>query len=115
MEEDKVVEFRNPASVVDSLSELLRSGAKRLLAQAVEAEVSAYLAERGGLKDAAGRAVIVRNGYLPEREVLTGVGPVAVRIPKVRSRSGERAVFHSALVPPYVRKAKRVEAALPWL
>ena len=52
---------------------------------------------------------------LPEREILTGVGPVAVKVPKVRSRGGEAVVFRSALVPPYVRKARRVEAALPWL
>jgi putative transposase len=58
---------------------------------------------------------VVRNGYLPERDLLTGLGPVPVRIPKVRDRSGSGIKFNSALVPPYVRKAQRVEAALPWL
>jgi putative transposase len=58
---------------------------------------------------------VVRNGYLPEREVLTGIGPVAVRVPKVRSRTDEAVVFRSSLVPPYVRRAKTLDAALPWL
>ena len=58
---------------------------------------------------------MVRNGYLPERDLLTGLGPGPVRIPKVRDRSGSGVKFNSALVPPYVRKAQRVEAALPWL
>jgi transposase-like protein len=65
--------------------------------------------------DLGGRKLVVRNGYLPEREVLTALGPVPVRVPKVRDRSGSGVKFNSALVPPYVRKAKRVEAALPWL
>jgi transposase-like protein len=58
---------------------------------------------------------VVRNGYLPEREVLTGVGPLAVKVPKVRDRSGSGVKFNSAIVPPYVRKSPRVSAALPWL
>ena len=65
--------------------------------------------------DGHGRATVVRNGHLPEREVLTGIGPVMVQVPKVRSRTEESAVFRSNLVPPYVRKARSVEAALPWL
>jgi putative transposase len=62
-----------------------------------------------------GRKAVVRNGHLPEREVMTALGPLAVRVPKVRDRSGSGVKFNSALVPPYVRKARRVEAALPWL
>jgi transposase-like protein len=58
---------------------------------------------------------VVRNGFQPEREVLTGLGPVSVRIPKARSRAEVPAVFHSRLVPPYVRRAKSVDAVLPWL
>ncbi len=57
---------------------------------------------------------MVRNGYLPEREIVTGVGNVTVKIPEVRDRSGGGIKFNSSLVPPYVRKPKRVEAALPW-
>jgi transposase-like protein len=73
------------------------------------------LAAHADRRDEDGRAGVVRNGHLPEREVLTGIGAVAVRVPKVRSRTEESVVFRSSLVPPYVRKAKSVEAALPWL
>jgi len=115
MSEDTVVRFQKPGAVRDALTELLREGAQQLLKQAVEAELAEFLAPHAGRRDEHGRAAVVRNGYLPEREVLTGIGPVAVRVPKVRSRTEEPVVFRSSLVPPYVRKAKSVEAALPWL
>jgi len=115
MNEDKVVRFAKPVSVRDALTELLREGAQQLLRQAIEAELEEYLRARLGECDGAGRAAVVRNGHLPEREVITGIGPVAVRVPKVRSRTEDSAVFRSSLVPPYVRKAKSVEAVLPWL
>src|SRR6266699_2965392 len=115
MGEDTIVRFRKPDSVRDGLTELLREGAQRLLKQAVQTELEEFLAARAQQCDEYGRAAVVRNGHLPERCVLTGIGPVAVRVPKVRSRTDERAVFRSSLVPPYVRKAKSVEAALPWL
>ena len=62
-----------------------------------------------------GKALVVRNGHLPERELQTGLGPVTVKVPKVRSKTGEPVTFQSALVPPYVRKTKSLEAAIPWL
>jgi putative transposase len=62
-----------------------------------------------------GRSAVVCNGYQPERDLQTGIGPVKVRIPKVRAKDGEPVSFHSALVPPYVRKTRSLEAALPWL
>jgi len=58
---------------------------------------------------------VVRNGYQPARDIQTGIGPVTVRVPKIRSRDGKPVSFHSALVPPYVRKSASLEAALPWL
>ena len=58
---------------------------------------------------------MVRNGYLPARELQTGLGPITVKIPKVRSRTGAPVTFQSALVPPYVRKTRTLEAAIPWL
>ena len=115
MSKDNVVAFRSPEGVEDPLTALLRSGAKRLIQQAIEAELADLLVQYEGQVDDQGRRVVVRNGYLPEREILTGVGPVAVKVPKVRSRGEEPVVFRSSLVPPYVRKARRVEAALPWL
>jgi hypothetical protein len=60
------------------------------------------------IRDGHGRRAVVRNGHLPERDVLTGIGPVRVRVPKVRDRRGEGAVFHSKLVPPYVRRSRSV-------
>ena len=102
MKEDTVIRFRKPEPVRDALTELLRKGAQRLLKQAVEAELEEFLAPHAEQRDEQGRAVVVRNGYLPEREVLTGIGPVAVRVPKVRSRTRteEPVVFRSGLVPP---------------
>jgi len=115
MSKDSVVAFRVPEASEDPLTELLRTGAKQLIQQAVEAELTEFLEQYAGWRDEQGRRAVVRNGYLPAREILTGVGPVPVKVPKVRSRTDEPVVFRSLLVPPYVRKARRVEAALPWL
>ena len=115
MGKDNVVEFRGREVVGDLLTELLRAGAQKLIYQAVEAELQELLEEHAERRTAEGKAGVVRNGYLPERELQTGVGPVTVRIPKVRAKTGEPVTFHSALVPPYVRKTKSLEAALPWL
>ncbi len=115
MSKDNVVAFQSPEGVEDPLTELLRRGAKRLIQQAIEAELCELLMQYEDQVDDRGRRLVVRNGYLPEREILTGVGPVLVRVSKVRSRGEEPVVFRSSLVPPYVRKARRVEAALPWL
>ena len=115
MKKDTVVELRRPAHGKDLLSTMLRDGAQRLVAQAVLAEFEEFLARFSGERFEDGRAAVVRNGFQPEREVLTGLGPVSVRIPKARSRVQEPAVFHSRLVPPYLRRAKSVDAVLPWL
>ena len=115
MSEDSARWLGTPGSIQDSLTELLRQGARGLIEQAVEAELQGLLDRYENVIDLAGRQAVVRNGHLPEREILTGLGPVSVRIPKVRDRSGSGIKFNSALVPPYVRKARRVEAALPWL
>ena len=115
MSKDNIVSLLMPGGIEDSLTELLRNGARRLIQQAIEAELAEMLAKYEGQTDEQGRRAVVRNGYLPEREILTGVGPVTVKVPKVRSRGKESVVFRSSLVPPYVRKARRVEAALPWL
>jgi transposase-like protein len=98
-----------------SLDELVRRGARLVIQQAIEAELAQLLEQYANVKTLSGRQAVVRNGYLPEREVLTGVGPVAVKVPKVRDRSGMGVKFNSSIVPPYVRKSPRVSAALPWL
>jgi putative transposase len=115
MRKNNVVGFRGREASADPLTELLRAGAEQLIYQAVEAELQELLAQHAERRTADGKAGVVRNGYLPERELQTGVGPVPVRIPKVRARTGDPVTFRSALVPPYVRKTKSLEAALPWL
>ena len=114
MGNDTIVSFSDPA-FRDELSDLVRDGAQRIIRQAVEAELKAFLDLHATERDAEGRRAVVRNGYQPEREVLTGVGPVAVRVPKTRDRAGEGRCFRSELLPPYLRKAKRLEAVIPWL
>ena len=101
----------------DVLSEVLRNGAQQMLAQAIQAEVAAYLDARTQLRDEGGRQQVVRNGYLPQRTVLTGVGPVEVKQPRVQDRRSpeEREKFTSAILPPYLRKTKSIEELIPWL
>lgn len=115
MKKDTVVELRRPDAGKDLLTTMLREGAQQLIADAVQAELEGFLAHFADERVDDGRAAVVRNGFQPERAILTGIGPIGVRIPKVRSRSEAPAVFHSQLVPPYVRRAKSVDAALPWL
>ena len=106
----------SPETIIkDALTELLRNGARDLIAKAVEAELETLLGECSSLRLQDGRAAVVRNGYLPGRTVQTGIGDVEVRVPKVRDRSGGGIVFNSALLPPYLKRAKNVEELLPWL
>ncbi len=105
MSKDTVIEARNPEKGTrDDLTDLLREGAKRLIAEAMDAELSAMLTQFADYKDDAGHRHVVHNGYLPEREGLTGIGPVSVRAPKIRDRSGARIKFTSALLPPCLRR-----------
>ncbi len=115
MNKSTVIALEDRAESLDPLTELLRAGARQLIAQAVETELQELLAAHAGRLLADGRAGVVRNGSLPEREIQTGLGPITVRIPKVRVKTGEPVTFRSALVPPSVRKTRSLEAALPWL
>ena len=115
MTESNVVEISGREGITDPLTELLRTGARKLIERAVEMELEDYVAKYSMRRTADGKAGVVRNGYLPARQFQTGMGPVPVRIPKVRSKTGEPVVFHSALVPPYARKTPSLEAAIPWL
>jgi putative transposase len=114
---DNVFALKNPAlanEVRDALTEVLREGARTLLAQAIEAEVAEFLAGHADKRDAAGRARLVRNGHLPERTIQTGIGEVAVKAPRVRDRAGQLR-FSSSILPPYLRRTKTIEELLPWL
>lgn len=113
MSNDKVVSLHAPAE--DVLGELLKSGAKQLLAQAVQAELKELLDRHEDLKLDDGRHAVVKNGYLPERTIQTGLGDIPIKIPKVRDRSGQGIKFNSNLVPPYLKRAKSIEELLPWL
>ncbi|WP_175691825.1 IS256 family transposase, partial [Burkholderia anthina] len=97
------------------LDDLIQQGARQIIQQAIEAELAALLERYSNVKTLDGRRAVVRNGYLPKREVVTAIGPVPVQVPKVRDRSGSGVKFNSSLVPPYVRRSPRVSAALPWL
>ena len=88
MGKDTVVSLAKPAEYRDELTELLRLGARQLVMQAVEVELERFLAQYHHLRDSNGRKAIVRNGYLPRREILTGLGPVGIRVARTRDRSG---------------------------
>jgi transposase-like protein len=117
---DNVVRLIQPGTFDDQLTAVLRDGAKALLAKAVETEVTAFLAKHADLKTEDGHQRIVRHGHLPEREVMTGIGPVAVRQPRVRDRERiaddpDRIRFSPSILPPYVRRSKSIETLLPIL
>ena len=115
MSNDNVVSLAAPGEVSDPLTDLLRAGARQLIEAAVSAEFGEYLSAFEEEKLPDGRRRMVRNGHLPERQILTGIGAVDVRVPKARSRSGSQEPFRSSLVPPYVRRSASVDAAVPWL
>jgi len=97
------------------LDDLIQRGARQIIQQAIEAELTTLLERYDNVKTLDGRRALIRNGYLPQREVVTAIGPVTVQVPKVRDRSGSGVKFNSSIVPPYIRKSPRVSAALPWL
>jgi len=105
------------ASCRDVLTDILRDGAQRLLSQAVEAEVAAWIDAHAHLKNADGHRQVVRNGHLPKRTLTTGIGPVEVEQPRVLDRrtDGEAEPFSSRILPPYLRKTKSLEELIPWL
>ncbi len=99
----------------DPLTDLLRAGARDLIAQAVEAELKALLEHHAQRKLPDGRQAVVRNGFLPERTIQTGIGDVEIKVPKVRDRSGSGIYFNSSLLPPYLKRSSSIEELLPWL
>lgn len=101
----------------DVLSEILHAGARRMLIQAVQAEVDDHIQGHAHLVDDQGRRQVVRNGYLPQREILTGLGPMSITQPRVHDRRPEdsRVRFTSKILPPYLRKTKSIDELIPWL
>lgn len=101
----------------DVLTEILRTGAQRMLGAAIEKEVAEYIGGRSEILDEDGRRLVVRNGSLPERAILTGIGPVTVSQPRIRDKrpAEEREVFTPSVLPKYLRKTKSLEELIPWL
>lgn len=120
MAKDTVIDLKRPEPFIeDPITDILRQGSRRLLTAALESEIETFLNQYKDISDDRGCRRVVRNGYLPEREIQTGIGQVSVRVPRIRDRSPdsreERIRFTSAILPPYLRKTKSLKALLPWL
>jgi transposase-like protein len=116
--QDNIVKFAEPGAFEDPLSEVKCCGARKLLADAIEAEVSDFLDWHSRFLIEEGQQRLVRHGHLPEHEIMTGIGPVGVRAPRVRDRVGQgesRIRFSSAILPPYARRSKSLEVLIPIL
>ena len=97
---DNLFKFSSIAEVDDTLTALLREGAKKMLASAIEFEVQDHLSLHAEIRDTKGRRLVVRNGYLPARTLQTGLGDVDVKVPRIRDNSGQSIAFHSSILPP---------------
>jgi transposase-like protein len=119
MNNDKVIELKKPESIVDDpITQILREGARKLLAQALEAEIDQFIHQYKELTDELGRQRIVRNGYHREHQIQSGIGTVQVKAPRIRDRQSDttdRIHFNSSILPPYLRKTKSMEELIPWL
>jgi putative transposase len=120
MSQNSVIDLKKPEPIVeDPLTDILKKGARQLLATALEAEISFFLNQYKEITDDKGYQRVVRNGYLPEREIQTGIGQVPVRAPRIRDQQPDpqngRIRFTSAILPPYLRRTKSIETLLPWL
>jgi len=107
------------ASTNDVLAGILRDGARRMLGEAIEAEVADYIAAHADQRDAAGHRLVVRNGHAPQRDVQTGLGAITVKQPRVNDKridaDGNPFRFTSKILPPYLRRTKGIEELIPWL
>lgn len=118
MRESTIDRFILPVSgSQDVMTEILRAGAQKMLTDMIQQEVEDWLAQRAHLRDERGRRQVVRNGYLPQREITSGVGAVKVKQPRVRDRrpADQAEPFTSKILPPYLRKTKSIEELIPWL
>lgn len=118
MPENTITQLPDPSGFsADAFTDVLRNGARKLIEQAIHAELAVLMAAFSEEKLEDGRARLVRHGHLPEREVMTGIGPVPVKVPRVRDRrpGEDKITFTPSILPRYLRKAKSVEELLPWL
>jgi len=115
MKNDNVIPLEKPVENEDLLTAMLRQGAKDLISRAVQAELTEFLAQYQDVVDGEGRRSVVRNGHLPKRQIMTGIGPVDIEVPKTRDKSGQGIHFRSEFLPPYIKRSKSLETVLPWL
>jgi len=118
MRDDSVINLKKPeGNYNDHLTEILRQGCVRILEEALEVEIEGFIEYYRHLETEQGRQRVIRNGYLPEREIQTGIGQVGVRVPRSRDqgREGNPIRFRSTLLPPYLRRTRSIEELLPWL
>ncbi len=116
--DSEAVAFRAQFGEASPLDELVRTGAQRMLQLAIETEVNDFLVEHAERRDAAGKRLVVGNGSLPKRKILTGAGPLEVEQPRVRDNSSEKASrvhFSSKILPSYLRRSRSIEELIPWL
>ena len=113
MKNDNVISLETPVENEDLLTCMLRQGAQELISKAVQAELDVFLSQYEDLTDTEGRKSVVRNGYLPEREIMTGIGEVAIKVPRTRDRSGQGIQFRSELLPPYSTKCRFGRSRMP--
>lgn len=114
-QDNNVLTLSSVSEVNDMLTDVLRQGAQQMLAAAVDAEVHAFLSQYEHIRDMHGRKQVVRNGYLPERTIQTGLGSVDIKVLRVRDNSGNDIAFTSALLPPYLKRTQSISELLPWL
>jgi putative transposase len=116
--DSEVIEFREAFEARSVLDEIVREGARKMLQSAIEAEVDVFLVQHADRRGEDGQRLVVRNGYLPSRELLTGAGSLEVKQPRVRDNSPsseDRLRFSSRVLPPYLRRSKSIDELIPWL
>ena len=106
-------------SAPDMITDLCREGAKKMLQMAIEQEIAEYIDRHQDIVDEYGHRLVVRNGHLPERQIQTGIGQIAIKQPRIDDRrfdeSGQRQRFQSSILPPYLRRTKSIDELIPWL
>ena len=116
--DSEVLAFRQQFDERSPLDQLVREGARRMLQEAINAEVDGFIEQHGGRRDDQGRRLVVKNGSLPAREILTGAGPVEVSQGRVRDNSpnpDDRVQFTPSVLPAYLRRTDAIEELIPWL
>jgi putative transposase len=118
MKDNNVTQLVQPGEFEDPLTEVVRNGARSILARAVEIEAEQFLSAHAHLTTADGHQRLVRHGYLPERQIQTGIGAVTVKKPRVRDRCGspdDRIKYTSSILPSYIRRSKSLDELIPAL